>query len=78
MFQETSGPTVGFWKWSRTIQRARPLYPTFGNTLDLNSSIQLFPRPELPGDCGLYQRDPTTGQLSRWTGNYYVLAYCPS
>ena len=77
MFQETSGPTAAFWKWSQNFQRARPFYPTFGTTPDINRSIQLFPRPELPGDCSLYLKDPTTGAFTRWTGNFYVLAYCP-
>jgi hypothetical protein len=27
--RETSGFTSNYWKWSHTIQRARPMYPTF-------------------------------------------------
>jgi hypothetical protein len=76
VFQETSGPTAGFWKWSRPFQRPRPLYPTFETNPVIGSGIPLFPRPGLPDDCGLYQKDPTTGELSRWTGNFYVVGYC--
>jgi hypothetical protein len=32
--------------------------------------------PSLPNDCSLYAQDPSTGGLTRWTGNFYVAAYC--
>src|ERR1700759_4392443 len=32
VFQETSGPTINFWKWSNPMPRARPLYPAFDST----------------------------------------------
>ncbi|HEX8115241.1 MAG TPA: hypothetical protein VF516_46255 [Kofleriaceae bacterium] len=77
VIQETSGPTAGFWKWSRPVQRPRVFYPTFDTTMT-GTGTQLFPLPTLPGECKLYQRNPTTGGFSRWTGNFYVLAYCVS
>jgi hypothetical protein len=80
VFQEASGPTAGFWKWAHTTQRSRPLYPTFdsmpmsgtGTQLRLT---QLFPLPTL-NDCNLYQQNAATGVFTRWTGNFYVVAYC--
>lgn len=77
-FQETSGPTTGFWKWSTTTELARPMYPIFETTPAIGGGTQLFPLPTLPNDCNLYQRDPVTGTLTRWPGNFYVVAYCVS
>jgi hypothetical protein len=74
--QETSGPTLGFWKWSSSTPLPRPMYPTFETSPVAGGGIQLFPLPTLPNDCNLYQRNPTTGVFSRWTGNFYVIAYC--
>lgn len=76
VFQETAGPTTGFWKWSASQQRPRPMYPTFETSPVAGGGIQLFPLPTLPNDCNLYQRNPTTGVFTRWTGNFYVIAYC--
>jgi hypothetical protein len=75
--QETTGATAGFWKWLSTLQRPRPLYPSFETTPVGGQGVLLFPPPNLD-DCNLYQRNPTTGELSRWTGNFYVVAYCLS
>jgi hypothetical protein len=74
--QETSGPTTGFWKWSTPTQRPRPFYPTFESSPVAGGGIPLVPLPTLPNDCNLYQRDPATGGFTRWTGNFYVIAYC--
>lgn len=76
VFQETSGPTAGFWKWSHTSQRPRPLYPVFETTPVAGGGTQLFPLPTLPNDCSLYQRSATG--FSRWTGSFFVIAYCES
>jgi len=73
--QEPAGsPTVGFWKWSHTASRPRPLYQSFENTPVAGAGTQLFPHPTL-ADCNLYtDRTGTT----RWTTDYYVIAYCES
>jgi hypothetical protein len=74
--QETLGATAGYWKWSHTTQRARPLYPSFENTPVAGSGTQLFPHPTL-ADCRLYT---DTGGLNPvpTTSSYYVIAYCES
>src|SRR5215510_4490927 len=46
VFQETSGPTANFWKWSHPTQRSRPLYPTFDST-PTGTGTQLYPHPTL-------------------------------
>ena len=74
--QETSGPTTGFFKWSSTLVRPRPHYPTFESAPFPGNGITLFPLPNQLDDCGLYYIDPTTGQLTRWLGNFYVVGYC--
>jgi hypothetical protein len=72
--QEALGPTAGFWKWSHTTQRARPIYPTFENSPVIGSGTQLFPHPTL-ADCRLYtDRNGTTP----YTNDRYVAAYCES
>jgi hypothetical protein len=76
MFQESSGPTAGFWKWSATVQRPRPFYPIFETAPFVGGGLQLLPLPTLPNDCSLYQRDLATGGLLPWTGNFYVVGYC--
>jgi hypothetical protein len=74
--QETLGATVDYWKWSHTVQRPRPLYPSFENTPVAGSGTQLFPHPTL-ADCNLYT-DKTGSATTRWTSDYYVIAYCES
>jgi hypothetical protein len=76
VFQETSGPTLGFWKWSSSAPRPQPIYPIFETSPVLGGGTPLVPLPTLPNDCNLYQRNPTTGVFTRWTGNFYVSAYC--
>jgi hypothetical protein len=77
VFQETSGPTVNFWKWSHSTQRARMLYPIFESTVVAGSGTQLFPLPTLPGsDCNLYARDASGFSLWPTSSNFYVSAYC--
>jgi len=78
ILQETSGPTTGFWKWSYTTELSRPMYPIYETTPVVGGGTQLFPLPTLPNDCSLYQRDPSTGTLTRWAGNFYVVGYCVS
>jgi hypothetical protein len=75
MAQETSGPTTGFYKWTGTTPRLRPFYPAFGSIVD-GSGTLLLPLPTVYDDCNLYQWNPTTGTATRWTGDFYVVAYC--
>jgi hypothetical protein len=74
---DSSGPTVNFYRWSRPTQRARVLYPSFDTTIS-GTGTPLFPLPTLPGECKLYHRNPATGEFSRWTGSFFVIAYCES
>ena len=88
--QDSSGPTLGFWRWSQPVanQRALPLYPIFDSNGPSGTGIQLFPNSTLLDttsstrwqtvDCNLYQKDPVTGALTQWTGNHYVSSYCTS
>ena len=41
--KESSGFTIGYWKWSHTLQRVRPMYPTFETSPVAGAGIQLFP-----------------------------------
>jgi hypothetical protein len=76
--QETSGPTSGYWKWSHTVRRAHPLYPTFETSPVAGAGTPLLPLPTIFNDCNLYQWDQTAGTLTPWTGSFYVVAYCES
>lgn len=76
VFQEMSGPTSGFYKWSHNQQRPKPLYPIFETSPVAGQGTQLIPLPTLPGSgCSLYVRD-ANGNYARWTGNFYTVAYC--
>jgi hypothetical protein len=75
VFQETSGPTINFYKWTRPTLRPRPLYPSF-DTIVTGTGTQLFPSGG--ADCGIYTKNATTGALTTWTGNFYVAYYCES
>lgn len=81
VFREPStSPTPRFWKWTGSTTRARPYYPTF-NTAPDGTGTQLFPPPLLstyPSSwsslgCSLY-----TASGMKYTGNFYVSAYCTS
>ncbi len=63
VFQETSGSTAGYWKWSHHTARVRALYPTFESSPIPGSGIQLFPPPTNTNDCTLYT-DPSG--TTRW------------
>jgi hypothetical protein len=77
VFRETSGPTINFWKWSHTVQRARVLYPIFESTPVAAAGTQLFPLPTLPGsDCNLYARNASGFSLWPTASSFYVVAYC--
>jgi hypothetical protein len=70
--QETSGPTIGFYKWSHTQLRPRPLYTVYESAPVAGSGIQLFHHPTL-ADCQLYSDRNGTNP---WAGNFYVVAQC--
>jgi hypothetical protein len=71
--RETSGPTATFFRWSRTTQRARSLYPTFTSFLNAGG-IQLYPHPTL-ANCELYTDAAGTNQWPS-TNNFFIAAYC--
>src|ERR1700759_1918671 len=73
VFQETSGPTINFWKWSNPMPRARPLYPAFDSTPD-GMGTELSPHPAL-ANCNLYT-DPNG--INQWPSgnNFFLFAYC--
>ncbi|HEU4733789.1 MAG TPA: Hint domain-containing protein [Kofleriaceae bacterium] len=77
-FQDASGPTLNFWDWSKTTQRAQPLYPSFDSTLS-GTGTQLFPPPnaDINSPCTLFT---DTGGATQWpTGNsFFVAFYCTS
>lgn len=74
---ESSGATSGYYKWTASTPRAQPYYPSFNSVVN-GGGVDLFPIPSVFGDCNLYQWDSVTGTATPWTGNYYVMAYCPS
>ena len=74
--QEALGVTAGYWKWSHTAARARPLYPSYENTPVAGSGTQLFPHPTL-ADCRLYT-DTAGANPIPTTSSFYVIAYCES
>ncbi|MDC3962715.1 Hint domain-containing protein [Polyangium jinanense] len=79
--QYYNGPTYqftvnGYKKWARTNLLPQPMYPTFGNTADINTATPLYPHPTL-ADCRLYF--DKKGQLPIPVGgSFYVNAYCAS
>jgi len=77
VFLETTGPTAGFWKWSRPATRPRPLYPSFDSD---PSGVGAMLVPTDLADCNLHKKNPTTGTttVAPWTGNFYVSFYCES
>ena len=76
-FQEASGPTAGYWKWSRPVQRPRPLYATFDSSPAGNGTMLV---PTDLASCSLHAKNPTTGAITAaaWTGDFYVSFYCES
>jgi hypothetical protein len=71
----------GFQKWteSDTLALTRPVYPIFGNNLDINAATQLFVNPNYSlSDCKLYTDRAATHVATTSTTGFYVNAYCPS
>lgn len=73
--RESGGATSTYFKWSHTVTRPRPLYPTFENTATVGAGTQLFPHPTSTTDCRLFT-DPA-GTMPA-TGSFFVVAYCES
>ncbi|RKG72478.1 hypothetical protein [Corallococcus terminator] len=70
VFQETSGSTAGYWKWSHTSPLARPLFPTFESINVAGSGTQLYPHPTNTNDCRLFSTPTGTSPwvtLTRYT-----------
>ncbi|WP_164011240.1 cell surface protein [Pyxidicoccus trucidator] len=78
VFQETSGSTAGYWKWSHTVPRVRALYPTFESTGVAGSGTQLFPHPTNTNDCRLYSTPNGTGLWQTVTQRYVCDGEYPS
>jgi hypothetical protein len=78
VFQETSGSTAGYWKWSHTVPRVRALYPTFESTGVAGSGTQLFPHPTNTSDCRLYSTPNGTGLWQTVTQRYVCDGEYPS
>jgi subtilisin-like proprotein convertase family protein len=87
-FRDSSGPTLNFFRWWQPSlnQRVRPLYPVFDTSGPTSSGVALFPSATLLDTtsptrwqtvgCGLFLKDPTTGVLTQYTGNFTVSAFC--
>jgi hypothetical protein len=69
--RETSGPTLNFFKWSKTTLRTRPLYPHFDS-----GGTMLFPPPNFD-TCTLHRNTTGTDPLPATTP-FTVIAYCES
>ena len=86
-FQDTSGPTLNFWDWSKTTTRVQPLYPSFDSSVS-GTGTQLFPPASADGrtggavdpnaPCTLFQDQ--TGTTTPWDGAtpFFVAFYCTS
>lgn len=71
----------GFQMWTEpgTLALPRPTYPTFGNNLDINVAVQLFPNPTYdPADCSLYLDAAGTRRADTSVTGFYVNGYCTS
>ena len=69
----------GFQRWTQpaTLALAHPVYPTFGNSFDINSAIQLFPNPNYSLlDCKLYWNSTATQLADTSVTGFYVNGYC--
>jgi len=89
--EAATSPTPSYFKWSRPLTRPRPLYPSFDTSVT-GTGTQLFPTAALANEnpalgavtpwqttgCGLFTKDPVTGVLSPFSGNFYVAFYCES
>lgn len=64
----------GFHKWTKSTQRIRPFYPTFGTSWDISSGAALWPHPQLQ-NCNLYPNKTGSGLPAT---AYYVNGYCES
>jgi hypothetical protein len=72
--QETLGATRNYFKWSHTVERPQPLYPSFEDTPVPATGTQLFPHPSL-ADCRLYTDRNGTAPIA---GEFYMITQCES
>jgi hypothetical protein len=84
----------GFQKWTgpalpSPLALPRPMYPTFGNGSNINTSVQLFPPPMTgsfttdvwtidPNDCRLFTDAASTVPANTGVSGFYVNGYCVS
>ncbi|HEX3758870.1 MAG TPA: hypothetical protein VHW23_09200, partial [Kofleriaceae bacterium] len=81
----------GFQRWDgpSALALPRPMYPTFGNNSDINTSVQLFTPPMTctandvctvnnPNDCGLYTDAARTQVANTTVTGFFVNGYCVS
>jgi hypothetical protein len=64
----------GYHKWAKPTVRARPFYPTFGSSANINAGVQLWPHPQLQ-NCNLYTNSTGSGLPAT---TFYVNGYCES
>jgi len=72
---------AGFQKWTEasTLALTRPVYPTFGNNLDITAATPLYPNPNYSlSDCKLYTDRVATHVATTTTTGFYVNGFCPS
>jgi len=76
VFQETSGPTLNFFKWSQGAMRVQPLYPSFDSTVS-GTGTQLFPPPNanINSPCTLFTDSGGVNPFPA-TNNFFVAFYC--
>jgi hypothetical protein len=78
----TATPAAGgFQKWTEppALALARPFYPVFGNSSDINVAVPLYPSPNYArGDCRLYTDPAGTHLADTSVTGFYVNAYCTS
>ncbi len=72
---------AGFQKWteSDTLALTRPVYPVFGNNLDINAATQLFVNPNYAlQDCKLYTDPAATHVADTSITGFFVNEFCSS
>jgi hypothetical protein len=71
----------GFQKWSEAPSFAlgQPVYPSFGDGIDLASNSLLFPHPNYAlRDCGFYANPTGTSPVNTSATGFFVNVYCPA
>lgn len=71
----------GFQKWteSSSLLLARPMYPTFSTSFDINSGTPLYPNPDYSLlDCSFYTDHAATHLANTSVTGFYVNGFCSS